>query len=186
MTMTRFNRKRFHINDRKFEELILYIAERSETDPNFGDTKLNKILFFSDMTAFVRRGQPITGHLYKKEKYGPVAKALLPVRKRMISENACATRSKAVATREQTRTISLRPPNLSIFDAEEIAIVDEIIALFWDQKAIEVSDLSHRLPAWIIKEIGEEIPYEAVFIDRRELTPREEQRAAEIAERSRA
>ncbi len=29
----------------KFKELILYICEKSATDPNFGTTKLNKILF---------------------------------------------------------------------------------------------------------------------------------------------
>ena len=70
------------------------------------------------------------------------------------------------------------------FEPEEIALIDEIIGVFWNQTAVEVSDLSHRLPSWITKEIGEDIPYEAVFIDRRELTPAEEEWAAEIAERA--
>ena len=38
----------------KFRELILYIAQESEGDPNFGATKLNKILFFCDFLGLPR------------------------------------------------------------------------------------------------------------------------------------
>jgi len=38
-------------NDRKFQELLLYVAARCEGAPTFGATKLNKILFFADFLA---------------------------------------------------------------------------------------------------------------------------------------
>ena len=35
--------KQFEFNDRKFRELVIYIAEKCADDPTFGATKLNKI-----------------------------------------------------------------------------------------------------------------------------------------------
>jgi len=36
------------IDERKFKELILYVADKCSDDPDFGAVKLNKILFYSD------------------------------------------------------------------------------------------------------------------------------------------
>jgi hypothetical protein len=38
--------------DRKLAELILFISERSEGDPRFGEEKLKRILFNADFSAF--------------------------------------------------------------------------------------------------------------------------------------
>lgn len=43
-------------DDRKMKELILYLASRSEEDPRFSATKLNKLLFYCDFTAYRRLG----------------------------------------------------------------------------------------------------------------------------------
>ena len=49
-------------DDRKMKELILYLAARSEDDPRFSSTKLNKLLFYCDFTAYRQLGRSITGH----------------------------------------------------------------------------------------------------------------------------
>ena len=36
-------------SERRFRELLLYICEKCATDPKYGTTKLNKILYFSDI-----------------------------------------------------------------------------------------------------------------------------------------
>ena len=43
-------------NERKFKELVLYVAHRCGLDPNFGAVKLNKELFFSDFWAYAEFG----------------------------------------------------------------------------------------------------------------------------------
>ncbi len=48
-------------DEAKLVELILYIADKCENDPHFGKTKLNKILFFSDMLYYGFFGNAITG-----------------------------------------------------------------------------------------------------------------------------
>src|SRR3990170_6654722 len=67
----------------KFKELVLYLSERSETDPNFGETKLNKLLYYIDFLAYRELGQPVTGARYQKLKWGPAATALLPIQQEM-------------------------------------------------------------------------------------------------------
>ncbi len=71
-------------DERKFTELLLYVATRLQGDRSGGATKLNKILFFADF-AHVRRGAPITGAEYQKLEHGPAARRLRPVRDRLIA-----------------------------------------------------------------------------------------------------
>ena len=73
----------FRYDEDKFRELILYIAHKCSDNPGFGDTRLNKVLFFSDAFALQYLGEPVTGARYQKLKYGPAPRALLPVRREM-------------------------------------------------------------------------------------------------------
>src|SRR5260370_23975101 len=77
-------------SDQRFRELVLYICEKCATDPKFGATKLNKILYFSDFLAYGNFGEPITGFEYQREKNGPVPKRLLPIRNAMIQSGELA------------------------------------------------------------------------------------------------
>src|ERR1035437_6112774 len=68
---------------RRLRELMLYIAQRCADAPKFGAIKLNKILFWSDFTAFTRTGDSITGEAYHKQPFGPVPRSLKKVREGM-------------------------------------------------------------------------------------------------------
>src|SRR2546430_17730589 len=63
----------------KFKELILYFAQQCADDHSFGATKLNKLLFLTDFTAYARRGAPVTGATYFKLPHGPAPKQFKPV-----------------------------------------------------------------------------------------------------------
>ena len=43
--------------------LMLYLAHRCQEADYFGSTKLCKLLYYSDFTAFARTGSPITGRI---------------------------------------------------------------------------------------------------------------------------
>src|SRR5437763_14359378 len=75
-------------NEQKFRELLLYISGKCATDPKFGATKLDKILFYSDFFAYANLGKPITGFAYQKLPTGPAARRLLPATKKMIRAGA--------------------------------------------------------------------------------------------------
>lgn len=160
-------------NDEKLGELILYISAKSELDPWYGATKLNKILFYSDFNAYGKLGKTITGQPYQRLKHGPAPRRLLPVRDGLIGRDALAIQKREVGGRIQERPVALREADLSRFTGEEIALVEKIIHALWHGTATQVSELSHRTSAWELARDGEDIPLEAVFVDNRDLTQAE-------------
>ena len=166
--------------DKKLAELILYISEKSESDPRFGAVKLNKILFFSDAIAYGKMGAAITGQEYQRLPWGPAPRRLLPVRDQLRADEELAIRKTDRFGQEQDRTIALRPADLDAFSGAEIAIVDEVIQALWDRNAAEVSDLSHRVRGWQLASEGETIPYESIFLSDRPLTDAEKAHAETI------
>ena len=166
--------------DRRLAELILYIAEKCERDPNFGATKLNKILAFADFSAYFETGRPITGAEYMRLPQGPVPRRLRPVRAELEARHEIAMRVVSVGKYQQQRVVPLRSPDLSIFTAAEIAAVDKIVDAFWNHTATQVSEFSHGI-AWKVAENKAPIPYEAVFLSDEPLTDYDRVRTAELA-----
>lgn len=166
--------------DRRLAELILYLAEKCERDPSFGATKLNKILAFADFSAYFKTGKPITGAEYMRLPQGPVPRRLRPVRDTLEADHAIAMRVVSVGKYQQQRVVPLRSPDLSIFTAAEIAAVDEIVDIFWNHTAKDVSEFSHGI-AWQVAGDKSSIPYEAAFLSDEPLTDYDRVRTAELA-----
>lgn len=167
--------------DRKFRELILYVARESEDDRKCGATKLNKILFYADFHAYRKLGQSISGERYQKLERGPAPKRALPVIAEMESEGLCAWAERDYYGFPLRKLIPLREPDLSVFSAQELDVARSVISELWELNATEVSDLSHRFAGWQAAELGEEIPYETVFVDEaRPLTTEELTWAEEV------
>jgi hypothetical protein len=148
----------------KFRELLLYVATRSEGDPHFGATKLNKILFYADFWAYKKLGKPITGQPYQRLGRGPAPKKLLPVTRKMEKAGDCAWVVRDHFGLPQKRLVALRAPDLSRFSGEEISIVDSVLRELEPFNATEVSELSHRFLGWQLARDKEEIPYSTVFL----------------------
>ncbi|MGA2714678.1 MAG: Panacea domain-containing protein [Bryobacteraceae bacterium] len=174
----------FSIPDRshRFAELILYIADRCESDPTFSAVKLNKILFYSDFEAFARLGVPITGVAYQKLPQGPAAKAMKRVLTEMEQEHLIRVVPDKVHGYARDRVVPIRPPAPGIFPTEQIDIVEKYVRRFWNMTAKAVSEYSHGM-AWKLAELNELIPYEAVFISDDPVTNEDVAHARELAAR---
>lgn len=172
--------KTFSPDDRKMEELIVLLAEKSEADPNFGATKLNKLLFFIDFLAYAKLGKPVTGHQYFKLDWGPAPRKLLPIRTDMERRGRCAIQKTEHHGYPQTRLIALSSADASVFSGEEVVLIDRIVKQLWKRTGRNVSDLSHLLPAWKAFAMKEDIPYEAVFVQTRNPTDEEAAYAREL------
>ncbi len=149
----------------KLEELILFIASRSEDDPRFGSTKLNKLLFFADFSAYVRLGTSITGHTYMRLPNGPAPRAMLPTIKRMVVAKLLAIKERAHYGRTQRVPIALRDAEVRLFSAEEIAIVTEVLDGLRRKNAKGISSLSHQFDGWKLAKDREDIPYEVALVN---------------------
>jgi hypothetical protein len=157
-------------DEQKFAELMLYVADRSVDDPDFGATKLNKILFFSDFSAYEKFGKSITGAIYQKLDHGPAPRHLLPIQAELIRKShACITPVSRYSF-TQKRFTALRESDLNVFSNEEIALVSQIIDTLQGKNAVQVSEMSHRFDGWKLADDGEEIPYFTVFLQPPQLT----------------
>lgn len=167
----------------KFRELLLYIAEKSADDPRFGDTKLNKLLYFSDFFAYSHLGRPITGARYQKLEWGPAARALIPVRRELESEGALRVEERGDEPKRKV-TVPLRTPNKSVFTEEELSLVDELLDLLRDATATSISAISHtNSPGWQLVDLQDDIPYETALIARDRPTSEVLERGRELADR---
>jgi hypothetical protein len=150
-------------DEAKLKELVLYIAEKSVSDPDFGATKLDKVLFFCDFLSYARLGAPITGVEYQRLPHGPAPRRLLPLQREMSADKDVVI-VPVDRGYSQKRIVPLRSADLSRFTAEEVALIDSVLEMLRGHNAVAVSELSHSWsPAWQAFDDGDVIPYETVF-----------------------
>ena len=160
-------------DDAKLTELILYVAEKCEGDERFGETKLNRLLFYIDFFAYLTLGNPVTGQEYQILERGPAPTRSKTVQERMVANDELRIRERNSYGNLQYKPLALRPANLDIFEKKEIALIDDCIARFWRYDAAALCEESKQLFPWRNSLRGESIPYELALVHRREPTEQE-------------
>jgi hypothetical protein len=163
----------------RLRELMLFVAERCLDDPKFGVTKLNKILFYCDFTAFAKFGKPITGISYNKLPYGPVPTGAESTRRQMERDDEIFVTSEGYSPFRIKRIVPRRTANLDMFSGPEVALIDGVINALAGTTGSQARDLSHG-NAWRTAEMHGAIPYEAVFISDEPYTEADIARAHEL------
>ena len=176
--------KTFEFDSDKFRELIVYVAKESEEDPRFGAVKLNKILYYSDFTAYRQLGRPITGATYRKLSEGPAPAQLLAARRELTESGDASVEERPYFTGVQLRLVisDRRIPDVELFAPGELEIVDSVIEFFEGKTAREVSDFSHREPGWVIADEREVIPYETAWLSSEPISQEIEELALRFVE----
>ena len=149
------------MSDEKLDGLVHYICARCDNPSRLGATKLNKVLWYSDVFAFAQDGHSITEAVYVKRQFGPVPKNIMQSRSRLRDRGAIVERSMTNYGKAQVQFVALIPPDISIFSAAQISVVDTVLeAICSNHTAASISRVSHDL-IWELAEIGEEIPLAA-------------------------
>ncbi len=151
---------------KRFEELVLYIAERTADDRTFGTTKLAKVLFYSDIEAYRDLGEAITGAEYKRWKLGPYPPRLKPTKQLLSSSGRATLHEGGEYEPDRIVPTSVRPADLNAvgITPRQVAIVDAWIKRVERESAAEVSRLSHEHPGYKIVGANKTIPYDAAFL----------------------
>lgn len=152
--------------DKKTEELILYICSKLEDEKTFGATVLNKILFYIDASAFVETGKQISRFTYIKQGFGitPNPKEFLPIKDSLIRSERLKEKHVQFFGREQRRPVALAEPDVKLFTSDEIAKIDTIIEALRDANASIVSSISHDVLAYKVANPKEEIPISSYLL----------------------
>jgi hypothetical protein len=164
----------------KFKELLVCIAEKTKDDARCGDVKLNKLLYFIDVTAYRRHGDAVSGARYQHQPHGPTARAFVPARRELIEQERLRLEHRGYFTREQTCTEAVADFDHGAFSDGEMAIIDEVVTKYWDYDTAEIEQLAHREPGWQMTSDGEDIPYYMALLTK-QASPRAVERGQELA-----
>jgi hypothetical protein len=167
-------------DETKFAEMMMYVASRLRESPA-GATKLNKLLWYADIEHFRRHGRTITGAEYQKLEWGPAPRRLLPVREQLINSGQAEQVKTQSGDWVEQRLVPRRAPDISVFTPEELTVIDDVVERMRPLTASQISDLSHREPAWFLPAMQDTIEPELAYLRPARLTPKVRERARQLA-----
>jgi len=170
-------------DERKFREMVVYIAGRSRGDACFGMTKLQAILFYSDFAAYRQLGRSISGAEYRQLSVGPAANELPATTDGLVAEGVVSIVQMSAGPHVEKRVNPQRRADLSVFTDAELAIIDKAIGDFWRLSATQASALSRQEPGWRLTRPGKVIPYRTAWLSAAPLSDEQIAAGKEIAER---
>ena len=153
-------------DETRFRDLMLYLAYRCQDAVYFGSTKLCKLLYYSDFTAFGRTGAPITGAGYIRQPHGPMPREFYRQRDGLIESGLAQIEMRVVFHHDQERLVPLVDESYfdDRFSDPELGAIEWTLGKMAGMTASEASDYSHGEVGWIIAGDGDTVPYEAAYI----------------------
>lgn len=154
----------FH--EEKLAELIVFFTKHSQDDRLFGSTKLNKLLWAADFLAYGYMGQSITGARYIHQERGPTPapEQFMPVRDSLIRSGRLRIEEEETYRGTMRRPVTDSDPDETLFEDGELDLCRDLLEDFGRMSNREVSKWSHDFPGWRYSRLGEEIPYQAVYL----------------------
>lgn len=149
-------------NIAKFKEVLLYILNKVGSKPNIGETVIYKLLYFIDFNYYEKYEEQLIGATYIKNNYGPTPMEFREIVSKMKGKDLVEVSGKYFHY-PQTKYLPLREPDLSILNANEIKLIDEVLQNLSDMNASQISEYSHNDIPWQVAEDGQKISYESVF-----------------------
>ena len=121
-------------------------------------TKLNKLLFYADLSAFYLTGRGMSGAQYVNLPYGPV-----PDRFEDMIDHAVrlgAIEAGAIPDRDPSvRLINLGTEALDVLNDDDRRVLDWVVENYGSLSTSEITDLSHEEKAYKNTRGGERIAY---------------------------
>lgn len=150
-------------NIQKFKEVLLYVLEKVGALPNVGEVVLYKLLYFIDFDYYERYEEQLIGATYMKNHHGPT-----PIEfAKIVTEMQKSSEIDKITTKyfnyDQKKYLPLRNSCLKLLNAQEIQLIDEVLAKHGHKSAKEFSEYSHKDVPWMTAKEGQPIDYESVF-----------------------
>jgi putative zinc finger/helix-turn-helix YgiT family protein len=149
---------------RKLGEMMVHFAER----PAMWRTRLNKLLFYADFLHFKRFGVSISDARYVNMQYGPVPADFYALQAALVDDTSLDERLGGVGDCSATVFVANRPADCSLFSADELRTLDDVVRKFDGWSASQIAEFSHREPAWTETGDRDTIGYE--FAERLQLS----------------
>lgn len=128
---------------KKLKNILLYFIERCDGAFN---TKMNKLLFYTDFLCYKKYGRVMSGLAYKAIQYGPV-----PVRWDRVYSLVDGVDQDIIEFESGYSGVkldSLLMPDMNVFSPEELSVLESVYENFKNSTAADISAISHNEDAW--------------------------------------
>lgn len=141
--------------------VLVYLASKPESVPEFDKLKAAKLLFLADKYHLVRFGRPILGDSYKALRAGPLPVRTVDYLKAVLDAENLEWVDEAKAKRLIDHLDVDRVPRYPRFSARklidfseklsksDLAALDHIIAVHGKKSTSELVALTHTMPAYL-------------------------------------
>ena len=146
---------------KKFMSLVHHVIHECPSPNQLGAIRLNKVLWFSDVTAYRIDGKPITRERYVKRQRGPVPRRIVQAF-RSLEESGDIAIVEPEHEFDTRQLISRRAPQSKLLTNRERLITSAALDAVLDRTANEISEMSHD-EIWHAAVEGEEIPLSATL-----------------------
>ncbi|MDP3900249.1 MAG: Panacea domain-containing protein [bacterium] len=151
------------ISEKKYKEVILYLAEKLGGEVK-GKKKLAKLLYFVDFDFYEKFQKSLTGDVYKALPMGPFPVTMEKVLTDMVKE-------KKITIKFEKERVDYNPTEIyraekkmeGSFSTEEQQILDRVILKYGHLSGKQLEDLSHAEAPYIGTAPNQEIAYELAF-----------------------
>jgi uncharacterized phage-associated protein len=162
--------------------VVHYIIARADND-DLSRTRLNKAVWFSDVTSLRRYGRTITGATsYQRLQYGPVPNEVLLAIKDLKTSGAIVDHVVETLGPPLRDFVSLKEPSMEGLTAQDVDVLNQVITWVCRRTAKQVSDATHTA-LWEEVALGEQIPVIAATVVEGEVTPERLAWAAKVFKR---
>jgi len=150
-----------------------YVIARTQPH-ELGATKLNKVLWYSDLEFYRRTGESITGaKSYVRLALGPVPYRIEDALNLLKRANKISERRARVFDHERREFVWLEQPDLTMFTADQIDVINVFIDDIKTMTALEISNITHLDALWLELQNGEPMSISAGSVIPRSPTERE-------------
>lgn len=150
-------------NLKKFKEVLIYILGKVGAKPNVGETVLYKLLYFIDFDYYEKYEEQLIGATYIKNHHGPTPVEFQMIIKEMVEAKELEVVKSKYFQLLQKKYLPHREPDLSVFNANEIKLIDDVLQKLSHMNASTISEYSHQDIPWIVTPERTKIDYESVF-----------------------
>ena len=164
----------FEQDQGKLIEAAIYLSELSVDDPNFGMTKLVKLLYYADCESYMQYGKPITGTTYLHFPHGPYPENWYQVREQMEQNGDVEiVYETAGPGYRKYRMFPRRSADLERLSSDDKDILNRQVQRFAAFNAAGIEQYSHQEVGWLSTEDGQPIPYSLSGVVSQPLSERE-------------
>ena len=148
----------------KYQNAILYFA-KNLNPYQLGKTKLAKLLYYFDFISYRDREKQVTGTLYYKQEYGPLAKDLSEIIGDLVEEKKLKVDQVVVHNNEKQKDQFrvLKDPDETVFDEYEQTLLRKLVNKYADVVTEVMVAKSHLEAPWVKAQNGAALDYNFAF-----------------------